>query len=139
MPGRLATSMGSNPLPNSNHTTMRAAVEPRGPARQITQKRGPKRAMAPPATRRKVIAITTFIKVWVPKLGLRIKGIIYNGYDEKKATLAEKTNPNIIEQITGVPTLGIIPRGRNIDVETGQVGNCLEIIQDNIDFSLLLK
>ena len=76
---------------------------------------------------------------YAQQLGLRIKGIIYNGYDEKNATLAEKTNPNIIEQITGVPTLGIIPRGRNIDVERGQVGNCLEIIQDNIDFSLLLK
>jgi len=73
------------------------------------------------------------------QLGFSIKGIIYNGYDEKDATLAEKTNAQIIENITGIPTLGQIPKGRDIDIDTGKVGNALELIQNHIDFDLLLK
>ncbi|MFZ5754263.1 MAG: dethiobiotin synthase [Bacillota bacterium] len=73
------------------------------------------------------------------ELGLVIKGIIYNGYNADSATLAEKTNPKIIEQITGVPTLGVIPKGRDIVVDAGKAGNCLELIENHVNFSLLLN
>ncbi|MDK2820183.1 MAG: dethiobiotin synthetase [Clostridia bacterium] len=72
-------------------------------------------------------------------LEIAVKGVIYNGYDEKTATPSEKTNPEIIEKITGVPCLGVIPKGRDIDVDAGKTSNCLELIQEHVNFDLLLS
>lgn len=72
------------------------------------------------------------------QLGFTIKGVVYNGYDKQSATLADKTNPEIIERMTGVPMLGVIPKGRGIDVDAGKAGNCLELIKSHVNFDLLL-
>ncbi|ADG81299.1 dethiobiotin synthase [Thermincola potens] len=73
------------------------------------------------------------------QLGLKIKGIIYNGFDINNLTLSEKTNPEIIEKMTNIPTLGKIPKGKDIDIDTCQIGNTLELIKNNVDFDLLLN
>ncbi len=40
--------------------------------------------------------------------GLKVKGIIFSAQDEKSG-IPEKTNPEIISQLSGVPVLGVIP------------------------------
>ncbi|MEW5766038.1 MAG: dethiobiotin synthase [bacterium] len=50
------------------------------------------------------------------KEGIRVVGIIINGL--KKAGLAEKTSPALIEEITGVPILGILPYLSDLTVST---------------------
>ncbi|MFZ3171214.1 MAG: dethiobiotin synthase [Carboxydocellales bacterium] len=42
-------------------------------------------------------------------LGLKIAGVIINGYHAGQAGLAEKTAPQIITQFSGVPVLGLVP------------------------------
>lgn len=42
-------------------------------------------------------------------MGLEIAGIVLNGLDEAKHGAAEQTNPGIIEELTGIPVLGILP------------------------------
>lgn len=41
--------------------------------------------------------------------GIRIDGIVLNGFDERKASFAEKTNAGIIEGLTGIPVLATLP------------------------------
>lgn len=41
--------------------------------------------------------------------GIRIYGIVLNGFDEQQATFAEKTNAGVIERLTGIPVLATLP------------------------------
>ncbi len=50
--------------------------------------------------------------------GIDIRGFIINGFDAAKAGRVEKANPEIIETISGVPLLGILPFDPNLN-ETG--------------------
>jgi len=70
--------------------------------------------------------------------GLEVKGIIINGYREEQATLAERTNPEVIEGMTGVPILGIMPYLPETSVESGRAGGLLEIIEEKVDWRRLL-
>lgn len=53
------------------------------------------------------------------KEGIKVAGIIINGL--KKTGLAEKTNPALIEGITGVPILGILPYLSDLTVSKAAV------------------
>jgi dethiobiotin synthetase len=68
--------------------------------------------------------------------GLPIKGVIINGLREMG--LVEKTNPQIIERITSVPVLGIIPYSSLISVEKGRLGNLIEMFSRGINLEALI-
>ncbi|MDF9408079.1 MAG: ATP-dependent dethiobiotin synthetase BioD 1 [Pelotomaculum sp. PtaB.Bin013] len=70
--------------------------------------------------------------------GLEVKGIIINGYREEQATLAERTNPEVIEGMTGVPILGIVPYLPEMSVESGCAGGLLETIEEKVDWRRLM-
>lgn len=42
--------------------------------------------------------------------GLEIVGVVLNGYHEEAPSLAERTNPGLVEELARVPVLGLLPR-----------------------------
>ena len=53
----------------------------------------------------------TFLTIeYIKRKGLQLKGVVLNAHSCKRRGLAEKTNPRVIRELTGVPILGIFPR-----------------------------
>ena len=69
--------------------------------------------------------------------GIEVKGIIICGYREEQATLVERTNPAVIEGMTGVPILGIVPYLPEVSVESGSAGNLVEVLEEKVDWRRL--
>jgi len=65
--------------------------------------------------------------------GLSIAGIVINGINDDPG-LVEKTNPDLIEQLCGVPILGITPKLKEVTKE-----NIKKMAQDHIDVTLLIN
>ncbi len=70
-------------------------------------------------------------------MGIRPLGTVVNGYRSETAGLAEKTSPAIIERLSGVPLLGILPYLPSVDVSTAQLGNLIEVAGQRLDLSRL--
>ena len=51
--------------------------------------------------------------------GIRVAGVVINRYPEKPS-LAEKTNPAVIEAITQAPILGLVPEVAGLDDPAGR-------------------
>lgn len=51
--------------------------------------------------------------------GWDVAGIVLNGLEPESAGIAETTNPGVIEQWTGIPVLGVLPKLATVDVERG--------------------
>lgn len=66
--------------------------------------------------------------------GINARGIIFNQAGLSKPGIPEKTNPKIIEKLTGVPVLGCIPHLEKIDRKT-IVREC----SSKINLKILLK
>ncbi|MFC1808604.1 dethiobiotin synthase [Candidatus Omnitrophota bacterium] len=63
-----------------------------------------------------------------------IKGIILNTLDDKEITVAEKTNPAIIRELSGVTVLGVVPyikglniRQKNFSTLPEDFENCIHV------------
>lgn len=69
--------------------------------------------------------------------GLNIKGIIINGYPANP-TEGIKHNPPMIERMTGVPVIGIIPQTDNVEARLGDEGVLEELIE-GIDLEQLYR
>lgn len=73
----------------------------------------------------------TFLTVEYAKTcGISLTGVIINDF---KGGMAEETNPGIIEKLTGVPVLGIIPHDDTIDTEDCSIGNIVELVKERVD------
>lgn len=70
--------------------------------------------------------------------GIPVKGIIINGFRPESATEDEKTNPAVIEEMTGVPVLGIIPYLSEVNVEKETSGNLVDVIEKTVRWQELL-
>ncbi|NLS87891.1 ATP-dependent dethiobiotin synthetase BioD [Bacillus subtilis] len=76
----------------------------------------------------------TFLTVkYAESMGLPIAGIIINGISNSPDQ-DEKTNPEMIERLCGVPVLGITPKLANVTKET-----VLHMVKDHINLSLLMN
>ena len=73
--------------------------------------------------------------------GLKVVGIIINMYDHQNPGLAERTNPTLIETMTGVPILGLVPRveGLTVEGENPQAGDLISVIENYVDIDQLLE
>ncbi|HWQ70893.1 MAG TPA: dethiobiotin synthase [Desulfitobacteriaceae bacterium] len=73
--------------------------------------------------------------------GLKLAGIIINFYDYQNSGPAEKTNPGLIEKMTGVPVLGLVPKieGLSVEGENPQAGDLISIIEKYVNLEQLLK
>ena len=70
---------------------------------------------------------------YAKSLGLSIAGIVINGINDDPG-LAEKTNPDLIEELCGVPILGITPKLKEVTKE-----NIKKMVKDHIDVTLLIN
>ena len=66
---------------------------------------------------------------------LPIVGIVLNGLDNKHRDLATKTNPKLLEELSGCRMLGILPKQNGIDVATGRFGNLFSLVEKGIDLN----
>lgn len=71
--------------------------------------------------------------------GIHVAGIIINGLKESEAGPAEKTNPGLIAELSGVPVIGIIPYDDCVDVDIGKPGHIIELVNAGIDWTVLLE
>ena len=76
----------------------------------------------------------TFLTVqYAKKLGLNILGIVINGI-RNQPDIVEKTNAELMEEICGVPLLGIIPR-----IESQSSEAIYEAVLEYLDLTTLLE
>lgn len=54
--------------------------------------------------------------------GLEVLGVVINGYPADP-DLAERTAPAVIERLSGVPVLAILPQLSEVDVDAGELGD----------------
>ncbi|HLD75466.1 MAG TPA: ATP-dependent dethiobiotin synthetase BioD, partial [Candidatus Norongarragalinales archaeon] len=71
--------------------------------------------------------------------GLQVKGIILNGQPESNLSLAEKTNPRIVADLTGVPVLGVLPKLDDVDVERLMFGSLKKVFAAKINIDAILS
>ncbi len=71
--------------------------------------------------------------------GLKVKGIILNGLPETNLSLAEKTNPRIVQDLTGVPVLGVLPKMADVDVERLMFGSLKKTFAKKINIDIFLS
>ncbi|OKL37772.1 dethiobiotin synthase [Domibacillus mangrovi] len=70
---------------------------------------------------------------YAKSIGLTIAGIVINGISDHP-DLAEKTNPNVIEELCGVPIIGITPKLKEITKL-----NIRKMVNDHVDVTFLLN
>jgi dethiobiotin synthetase len=70
---------------------------------------------------------------YAKSLGLTVAGIVINGISDHP-NLAEQTNPKLIEELCGVPILGITPKLKEITKE-----NIKKMVKEHIDVTLLIN
>ena len=70
--------------------------------------------------------------------GLSIKGIIFNCAKNGDAGPAEKTNPDLIKELSGMPILGTLPFDPGVSVENKKYGNLTELTSEFIDIDAIL-
>lgn len=71
--------------------------------------------------------------------GIEIKGIIINSLKKERISLAERTNPEIIEGLSGIPILGILPFDSQVNLATCDLGNIIELTQKHIDLNRIMR
>lgn len=70
------------------------------------------------------------------KSGIKIIGIIINNYIGGSV---EDKNPGIINELTGIPILGIIPNDPSICSEKGVPGNVVSLVETNVDIDRIIR
>lgn len=75
---------------------------------------------------------------YAQNFGLEVKGIIINCYREDRAGISERTNPEVIEGMTGVPILGIVPYLPEVSVESGCAGGLIDVIGEKVNWRKLV-
>lgn len=69
------------------------------------------------------------------RTGIPVIGVIINNY---RGGAAEETSPKIINELTGIPMLGIIPHDPAIDVEEGRPGDIVSLVEGSIDIERII-
>lgn len=69
------------------------------------------------------------------RTGIPVIGVIVNNY---RGGVAEETSPKIINELTGIPVLGIIPHDPAIDVERGRPGDIVSLVEESIDIERII-
>lgn len=74
---------------------------------------------------------------FLEKLGMDVKGIIINGFEENN--ICHKDNVDMIKRLTKVPIIAVIPVIENVNVENMEFGNLKQCIEDNISIEKLIS
>lgn len=71
--------------------------------------------------------------------GIKLAGIVINGWDEETAGILERSNAAYIEKLTGLPILGKLPYSDQIDVPAGRVGNVAGLAEAHLDIDAIIQ
>jgi dethiobiotin synthetase len=69
--------------------------------------------------------------------GIHVIGVIINAFKEDEAGIAERTNPQIIENLSKVPILGIIPYSDKISLEERNPGDIVDLLEKKVNVNIL--
>lgn len=69
---------------------------------------------------------------------MQVLGVIINFSSQPENTLAEETNPGIIERLTGRPILGVVPYVHGLDEPNAPPPHLLETVGNSIDIARIL-
>ncbi len=70
-------------------------------------------------------------------MGIKPIGTVINGYRDDAAGLAERTSPDEIERLSGLPIIGILPYLPSVDVAGARLGNLFEVAGRCLDLGRL--
>jgi len=70
---------------------------------------------------------------------LKIAGVVINGYDATKATIAEETAEQVIIQCSGVKVLSIVPFDETVDIENPNLGEVVVECLSDCDWAKLAQ
>lgn len=70
--------------------------------------------------------------------GIEVRGFIINGMDDQEAGIAERTNPEVIEEVSGIPLLGVLPFDPRVDVSMFEMGDIIELTLKYIEMEKIL-
>ena len=70
---------------------------------------------------------------------IRVLGVVINQYDVESIGIAEETNPQQIAELTGMPTLAIVPRDAETSVENGKIGPDVIFPLSQVDWQQLVE
>ena len=59
--------------------------------------------------------------------GIEVIGFILNGMDSKRIGIAERTNPEVIQEISGLPLLGVLPFDPSVDISKLEIGDIVNL------------
>ena len=71
-------------------------------------------------------------------LGLEVRGIIFNGFNKERVTVAEKDNPATIAAMTGVKICGRLPYIPGLSVENCETADITEQVEKYLNWESLL-
>jgi len=66
--------------------------------------------------------------------GLKVIGVVMNGYQAEEASLAEETNMRVINETAGVKILTVIPFDKSICLEKGKIGEEITAAIDMVNW-----
>ncbi|HHW43637.1 MAG TPA: dethiobiotin synthase [Desulfotomaculum sp.] len=81
---------------------------------------------------------TVLTVAYARNAGLAVAGIIINGQKQEEAGPTERDNPVVIEAMTGVRVLGIVPYLPAVSVEEGRTGGLLDAVEQAVAWRELL-
>jgi len=75
--------------------------------------------------------------IWAAEL--KIAGVVINGYDATKATIAEETAEQVIIQCSGTNVLSIVPFDETVDIENPNLGEVVVESLSDCDWAKLAQ
>jgi dethiobiotin synthetase len=70
---------------------------------------------------------------------LKVKGVIFNNFDEQDRSLDERTSPKIISDLSGVPILGMVPHVKGLDVKALEFSNLQDVMEKNVNVDAIFS
>jgi dethiobiotin synthetase len=70
--------------------------------------------------------------------GLEVRGIIFNRVSVTNYSMAELTNPKVINDLSGIPVLGSLPDVEGLNMDSCQFGRLKEVFQERIQVDKIL-
>jgi dethiobiotin synthetase len=75
---------------------------------------------------------TVLTAEYARRRGLQVLGLVVNGFPEHPGT-AERTNPEILTSMTGLPLLGTLPHRPDVDIDAGRWHAMVPLAEEHLD------
>ena len=70
--------------------------------------------------------------------GFEIRGVIFNRVPTVNFSIADITNPKIIQDLTGIPVLGSLPEMDDVDIDVCRFGRLKDIFKERIQIDKIM-